>query len=130
MVADTLVANFIWTSYFCQSLFELHILLYPPLVTLLFFSFQYHVLRSQLRSSADMICSDGLSRSFLRATVVLFGAYRVGFVRSTDDSRLVVWNKDRFIRGQRPSLQPFLSLLLGTDGVQYLERVDNPMMMV
>ncbi|KHJ97111.1 uDENN domain protein [Oesophagostomum dentatum] len=76
-------------------------------------------LKNQLKSSSDM--GDSLSRSFLRANVLLFGGYRMGFVRS-ESTGIVHWDKEKFVREQRPSLQPFLSSLLGTDGVQYLER--------
>ncbi|KAK6034017.1 DENN domain protein, partial [Cooperia oncophora] len=76
-------------------------------------------LKSQLKNSSDM--GDSISRSFLRANVLLFGGYRMGFVRS-ESTGVVHWDKEKFVREQRPSFQPFLSSLIGTDGVQYLER--------
>ncbi|KAL6722435.1 hypothetical protein Aduo_017560 [Ancylostoma duodenale] len=36
--------------------------------------------------------------------------------------QVVHWDKEKFVREQRSSFQPFLSSLIGTDGVQYLER--------
>lgn len=76
-------------------------------------------LKSQLKNSSDM--GDSMSRSFLRANVLLFGGYRMGFVRS-ESTGVVHWDKERFVREQKSSLQPFLLSLIGTDGVQYLER--------
>ncbi|KAK6766214.1 hypothetical protein RB195_025861 [Necator americanus] len=76
-------------------------------------------LKSQLKNSSDM--GDSMSRSFLRANVLLFGGYRMGFVRS-ESTGIVHWDKEKFVREQRPSFQPYLSSLIGTDGVQYLER--------
>ncbi|XGW32648.1 hypothetical protein V3C99_017301 [Haemonchus contortus] len=76
-------------------------------------------LKAQLKSSSDM--GDSISRSFLRANVLLFGGYRMGFVRS-ESTGVVHWDKEKFVREQRSSFQPFLSSLIGTDGVQYLER--------
>ncbi|WKY15893.1 hypothetical protein Q1695_000962 [Nippostrongylus brasiliensis] len=76
-------------------------------------------LRSQLKNSLDM--GDSISRSFLRANVLLFGGYRMGFLRS-ESTGIVHWDKEKFVREQRASFQPFLSSLIGSDGVQYLER--------
>ncbi|KAJ1364617.1 hypothetical protein KIN20_024741 [Parelaphostrongylus tenuis] len=76
-------------------------------------------LKHQLKNSMDM--DDSISRSFLRANVLLFGGYRMGFVRR-ESTGVVHWDKQKFVRDQRLSLQPFLSSLIGADGVQYLER--------
>lgn len=76
-------------------------------------------LKNQLKNSTDM--DDSISRSFLRANVLLFGGYRMGFVRR-ESTGVVHWDKQKFVREQRPTLQPFLSSLIGADGVQYLER--------
>ncbi|KJH44526.1 DENN domain protein [Dictyocaulus viviparus] len=76
-------------------------------------------LKCQLKNSSDM--GDSMSRSFLQANVLLFGGYRMGFVRR-ESTGVVHWEKEKFVREQRPSLQPFLSSLIGSDGVQYLER--------
>ncbi|PIO70745.1 dDENN domain protein [Teladorsagia circumcincta] len=76
-------------------------------------------LKGQLKNSSDM--GDSISRSFLRANVLLFGGYRMGFVRS-ESTGVVHWDKEKFVREQRPSFQPFLLSLIGSDGVQYLER--------
>ncbi|KAK6032612.1 DENN domain protein [Ostertagia ostertagi] len=76
-------------------------------------------LKGQLKNSSDM--GDSISRSFLRANVLLFGGYRMGFVRS-ESTGVVHWDKEKFVREQRSSFQPFLLSLIGTDGVQYLER--------
>uniref|UniRef100_A0A1I7ZAZ1 UDENN domain-containing protein n=1 Tax=Steinernema glaseri TaxID=37863 RepID=A0A1I7ZAZ1_9BILA len=73
-------------------------------------------LRSHLKSSADMFLSDGLARSFLKTNVVLFGGYRL------DSDHEIRWDKDKFVNEQKNSLKPFLASLLGSDGVQYLER--------
>ncbi|TMS37286.1 hypothetical protein L596_004251 [Steinernema carpocapsae] len=78
-------------------------------------------LRSQLKFSSEMFLSDGLARSFLKTNVLLFGSYRLGFFR-TDSSHEIKWDKEKFVDDQKNSLKPFLSSLLGTDGVQYLER--------
>uniref|UniRef100_A0A0R3PRU5 UDENN domain-containing protein n=1 Tax=Angiostrongylus costaricensis TaxID=334426 RepID=A0A0R3PRU5_ANGCS len=74
-------------------------------------------LKNQLKNSTDM--DDSISRSFLRANVLLFGGYRMGF--STGVSQ-IFHTSQKFVREQRPTLQPFLSSLIGADGVQYLER--------
>lgn len=77
------------------------------------------ILRHQLRSSADMFLSDGLSRSFLRTNVFLFGGYRAGLKRL---SSKYTWDGEKFVLSQRPTLQPFLRSLTGQDGVQYFEQ--------
>ncbi|PAV81177.1 hypothetical protein WR25_14544 [Diploscapter pachys] len=76
-------------------------------------------LKSQLKGSLDM--GDSLSRTFLRANVMLFGDYRTGFSRN-ESTGVISWDKEKFIREQRPSFQPFLQILFGSEGVQYLER--------
>ncbi|GMT36947.1 hypothetical protein PFISCL1PPCAC_28244 [Pristionchus fissidentatus] len=76
-------------------------------------------LKNSLKSNIDM--GDALSRVFLKANLVLFGGYRAGLSRS-EDTQVVVWDKERFLADQRPSLHQFLSSLLGAEGVQYLER--------
>ncbi|MFH4974956.1 hypothetical protein AB6A40_001665 [Gnathostoma spinigerum] len=77
------------------------------------------LLKHQLRSSADMFLSDGLSRCFLRTNVYLFGGYRSGLCRS---STSYIWDHDKFVNSQKPNLQPFLRALIGQEGVQYFER--------
>lgn len=38
-------------------------------------------LKSLLKSTAEMFASDSLARAFLRTNVLIFGKYRLGFVR-------------------------------------------------
>ncbi|KAK0397722.1 hypothetical protein QR680_002239 [Steinernema hermaphroditum] len=78
-------------------------------------------LRNHLKSSSDMFLSDGLARSFLKTNVLLFGGYRLGFYR-TDSDHEIKWDKNKFVNEQKNNLKPFLASLLGSDGVQYLER--------
>uniref|UniRef100_A0A1I7U0V6 UDENN domain-containing protein n=1 Tax=Caenorhabditis tropicalis TaxID=1561998 RepID=A0A1I7U0V6_9PELO len=75
-------------------------------------------LKAQLRSQSAM--DDTFAKNFLRAMVLLFGDYASGFVGETHDT--LVFSKERFVSQQRPSYQAYLDSLLGTDGVQYLER--------
>lgn len=76
-------------------------------------------LKSALKNSSDM--GDSMARCFLRANVLLFGGYRLGFVRNELNGE-ITWDKELFIREQRPSCQNYLASLIGADGVQYLER--------
>lgn len=78
-----------------------------------------YYLKGALKNSSDM--GDSMARSFLRANVLLFGGYRLGFVRNEATGN-IVWDKEQFVREQKPAYQPFLSSLIGADGVQYLER--------
>ncbi|RCN38763.1 hypothetical protein ANCCAN_15323 [Ancylostoma caninum] len=41
---------------------------------------------------------------------------------TVSNCQVVHWDKEKFVREQRSSFQPFLSSLIGADGVQYLER--------
>ncbi|KAH7696557.1 dDENN domain-containing protein [Aphelenchoides avenae] len=78
-------------------------------------------LKSLLKSPAEMFTSDSLARAFLRTNVFIFGKYRLGFVRKGSTME-VKWDREKFVRDQRQSLQPYLESLIGRDGVQYFER--------
>ncbi|CAI2356362.1 unnamed protein product [Caenorhabditis sp. 36 PRJEB53466] len=75
-------------------------------------------LKHQLRGQSAM--DDTFAKIFLRAIVFLFGDYTSGLTGETPET--MKWSKERFLAQQRPSYLPYLSSLLGTDGVQYLER--------
>uniref|UniRef100_A0A8R1HNX6 UDENN domain-containing protein n=1 Tax=Caenorhabditis japonica TaxID=281687 RepID=A0A8R1HNX6_CAEJA len=75
-------------------------------------------LKTQLRGQSAM--DDTFAKNFLRAMVHLFGDYASGFTGNTPTT--MTWSKDRFLGQQRPQFQPYLESLLGSDGVQYLER--------
>ncbi|VDP11781.1 unnamed protein product [Onchocerca flexuosa] len=77
------------------------------------------ILRHHLHSSSNIFFSDGLSRSFLKTNVFLFGGYHKGLSCS---SYSFSWDRQKFIQNQKPGLQAYLRSLLGQDGVQYLER--------
>lgn len=75
-------------------------------------------LKTQLRTQSAM--DDTFARHFLRAMVLLFGDYTSGFTGDTQET--LVFSKERFVAQQRPSYQAYIDSLLGSDGVQYLER--------
>lgn len=78
-------------------------------------------LRGRLKSSSEMFLSDGMARSFLQTNVLIFGRYSKGFVKNGAGNNFI-WDREVFVNNQRSTLQPFLNLLIGRDGVQYFER--------
>uniref|UniRef100_A0A914HW55 UDENN domain-containing protein n=1 Tax=Globodera rostochiensis TaxID=31243 RepID=A0A914HW55_GLORO len=80
----------------------------------------YNFLRTRLKFSSDVFLSDSLSRAFMQTNVLIFGNYISGFV--IDSRGTYSWDRKLFVDKQRSGLRPFLSSLIGKDGVQYFER--------
>jgi hypothetical protein len=85
----------------------------------------------KVKDSPASINPDVLVRSFLKATIIIFGRYRSGLCKaeSLQDST-ISWNKQRFIEAQPPDLRNYAQALVCEDSVQYFERyidqkVDN-----
>lgn len=98
----------------------------------------HNFLKHNLKLTSQMFTSDSFSRTFLRANVILFGKYRLGFVRDPETKgELVVcvwyllasaltWDSDKFVNENRASLQPFLRTMIIENGSQYFDGVSRP----
>uniref|UniRef100_A0A0K0EY68 UDENN domain-containing protein n=1 Tax=Strongyloides venezuelensis TaxID=75913 RepID=A0A0K0EY68_STRVS len=78
-------------------------------------------LKDKLKYLHDNFLTESLTKIFLSCNVLIFGRYMEGFLRGLDD-KIFSWNRRLFTDKQHPALRPFISELMGKDGVQYFER--------
>ncbi|CAD5222520.1 unnamed protein product [Bursaphelenchus xylophilus] len=80
----------------------------------------HNFLKHNLKLTSQMFTSDSFSRTFLRANVILFGKYRLGFTRDPE-TKAVIWDSEKFVNENRSSLQPFLRQMIIENGSQFFD---------
>ena len=102
--------------------------------------FKYLTKQLKIRDNSPVLSPDVLIRTFMKATIIIFGRYRSGLCKAgihfsfpffvviflaldSQQTSKITWDKQRFIEAQPPELRAFAQMLVCEEGVQYFERV-------